>query len=155
MQTQCLKGSVSDTRCVRMRFWMSPLPQTLLRTCPWHLCSMKEFTEKSSQHWMRFTLDSSSHANIFDRSCRSRNWRKANIAVIFKKANVSTLENYGPTSFYLVPGKNQETRAAETQFWGYEGQSACEESVLTKAKSLLRNLFASCAKQMDLWMRLD
>lgn len=92
---------------------------------------------------------------IFDRSYRSRNWRKANIAVIFKKASISTSENYRPISFYLVPGKNQETRPAETQFWGYEGQSACEESVLTKGKSLLRNLFASCAKQTDLWMRLD
>lgn len=68
---------------------------------------------------------------------------------------MSTLENYRPISFYLVPGKNQGACPAETQFWAYEGQSACEESVSTKGKSLLRNLFASYAKQMDSWMRLD
>lgn len=51
---------------------------------------------------------------IFDRSWRSENWRKANIAIIFRKANMATLENYRPISFTLVPGKNQGASPSET-----------------------------------------
>lgn len=45
---------------------------------------------------------------IFDRSQKSENWRKENIAIIFKKTCVSTSENYKPVRLILLPGKNQE-----------------------------------------------
>lgn len=64
-----------------MRCSMPPLPQSLLKRSPRHLCSVKVFREKNSQHWTRiesgFTSDNSTHANPCDQmGCIQGCWKR-------------------------------------------------------------------------------